>query len=127
MTVWQKIVIVVGETLCADARELERCLAGSEATIAPFQDLDWQDDHGNLYAAMAPLVRPEWIAAAGQILAHPEWGADMDAARRAQAALVVWAGEGQPPKADPSQLTVIVGMPLADAFTALGVQRRDPL
>jgi hypothetical protein len=127
MTTWQKIVIVVGESLCADARELERCLSGSEATIAPFQDLDWQDSDGNLYAAMAPLVRAEWIAAAGQPLEPPEWGADMDAARRAQAALVVWAGEGLPPNANPSRLTVIIGLPLADAFTALGVRRRDPL
>jgi hypothetical protein len=57
-----------------------------------YRAASWQDAEGNRYAAASWEARPEWITAAQQPLTRPAWDVDeiidMDAAARAQAALV---------------------------------------
>ena len=66
----------------------------------------WQDPQGELQV-------PAW---------DTEGLIDMDAARRAQAALVIWDGEEPTPQAAPGQITVVGGMAGPDALAAMGLQ-----
>ena len=60
-----------------------------------------------------------------QALTRPEWDTEglinMTAAARAQAALVIWDGEGPIPQAAQGQITVVGGMTGPEALTAMGL------
>lgn len=114
--------------LVDDANQLAMCLGFSEADSETYRGLNWQDANGNLYAAASFEARPEWIMAAQAPLQRPAWDTaeiiDMDAAARAQAALVFWqAAEDSPtpPAADPTKLTAIGGMEGPSALAMMGL------
>jgi len=112
--------------LIADANQLAMCLGQSAADGQTYNALGWQDSDGNLYAAASFLARPEWIAGATQPLQRPDWDTDeaidMDAAARAQAALVVWLGGDDPiPQAAPGALTVVAGDDGLASMAAMGL------
>jgi len=112
--------------LIADANQLAMCLGQSAADGLTYGTLGWQDGNGNTYAAASFLARPEWIAGATQPLQRPAWDTegiiDMDAAERAQAALVVHLGGDEPvPQAAPGALTVVAGDDGLAAMAALGL------
>jgi hypothetical protein len=107
MSEWIKIIIVAPEPLAQDASELERCLSTSEASRPAFGSLEWQDGDGNRYAAMAPLVRSDWVESATGLLQEPSWGADMEAASRAQEALSILSSDPVIP-IQPDRISVVV-------------------
>jgi hypothetical protein len=112
--------------LIADANHLAMCLGQSAADGLTYGTLGWQDSDGNTYAAASFLARPEWIAGATQPLTRPAWDTegiiDMDAAARAQAALVVWLGGDEPvPQAAPGAITVAAGDDGLAAMAAMGL------
>jgi hypothetical protein len=97
-------------------------LAFGPADGETYTGLNWQDSTGNLYAAASWEAREEWVQAATQPLVRPAWDVDeiidMDAAGRAQAALVFAL---DPVTAVPGALTAIGGMDGVEALAAMGL------
>lgn len=120
-----RITAAAPEAMMDDANALAMAIAYSEADGQTYRAATWQDAQGNLYAAASWEARPEWIAAATQPLTRPAWDTeqiiDMAAAARAQAALVFWMGEGEPPQATTTALTAIAGMSGPDALALMGL------
>jgi hypothetical protein len=114
------------EALRDDANQLAMVLAFGPPDANTYGALNWQDSEGNLYAAASFIAQPEWIAGATQPLQRPDWDTeeliDMDAAERAQAALVVWLGGDDPvPQAAPDKLTCVAGDDGLAALAAMGL------
>lgn len=125
-----RVTVACPEALVSDANQLVMCLAYSKADGETYRlPCGWQDAEGNLYSAASWEASEEWLAAAQQPLQRPAWDTDevidMEAAARAQAALVFWVpGEDAPaPEAAPDALTVIVGVPGAEAVALMGLKQ----
>jgi hypothetical protein len=121
-----RLTVSCPEALRDDANQLAMVLAFSEADANTYGALSWQDSEGNLYAAVSFIAQPEWIAGATNTLQRPEWDTgeiiDMDAAERAQAALMVWLGGDDPiPQASTDKLTVVAGDDGLAALAAMGL------
>lgn len=91
----------------------------------------YQDAGGNLYRVASGLVAEAYLTDAVSPLAEPEWGADMEAAARAQALIEVCEppeGDDEPgPFAQPDRIAVVVGDDVQAALAAFGVSRTpDP-
>jgi hypothetical protein len=113
--------------LIAEANHLAMCLAESEHDGKTYSRPGWQDADGNLYAAASWDAPEGWPAIAQAPISRPAWDTgsiiDMDAAARAQAALVFWtpASETEPTLAAPDALTTIGGMDGLSALAAMGL------
>ena len=127
-----RITAAAPKALRDDCNQLAMVLAFSEADANTYGALNWQDADGNLYAAASFVASDEWVAAASQPLQRPEWDTeeliDMEAATRAQAAMVVWLGEGDDPEnpvpipqASTDKLTVVAGDDGLEALTLMGL------
>jgi hypothetical protein len=131
------ITATCSESLRSDANQLAMALAFSPADMFTYQAPRWHRGDTAYSAASFP-VRPEWIQGAQQPLQRPDWDTesiiDMDAANRAQAALVFWMPEydedGQlvtpPPQAAPDKLTAIGGPAGLTALALMGVSEGLP-
>ena len=121
-----RVTAAAPAALVSDANQLAMCLAFSPADGETYTGLNWQDSSGNLYAAASWEAREEWVAAASQPLVRPAWDVDeiidMDAATRAQAALVFSLGLVA---AVPGVLTAIGGMDGVAALQAMGLTAPD--
>jgi hypothetical protein len=112
--------------LMADANNLAMVLAHGPADELTYRNPSWQDAAGNLYAVASFDAPPEWVQGAQSALVRPEWDAEpytisMAAARRAQEAMVFWAGEGSHPAAKVGVLTASAYTPPLDALAAMGL------
>lgn len=111
--------------LCADANQLAAARGLSMADATTFGPPAWRDTAGNLFSCASLEVSEEWLAETQQPLVRPAWDTeqtiDLTAAARAQSALVLWAGEGDPPQAAPGRLAVIVGVPGVEAVALMGL------
>jgi hypothetical protein len=118
-----RITAACPEAMIPDGNQLAMCLAFSRADGQTYGLPQWQDAEGNRYAAASWEAEPEWIAAAQQPLTRPAWDVDeiidMDAAARAQAAMVFAT---EPTGADPETLTAIGGMDGLAALAAMGLE-----
>jgi hypothetical protein len=92
----------------------------------------FQDDAGNLYRVMScPVGEGFAMSAVGMgPIERPEedvepYRVDLKAARRAQAKLTPWAGEGPIPQASPETIVAISGLSGTDALTAMGLRPLD--
>jgi hypothetical protein len=94
-----------------DANQLARCLGYSADDGMTYGMPIWQDALGNRYAVASGIVSDAFPAAAASPLILPPWGADLEAASRAQAAITI----GLP--ADPSKLAAVFG----DAMSAVAI------
>ncbi len=124
-----RLTVACPDALRDDANHLAMVLAFSAADALTYGALNWQDADGNLYAAASFVALPEWIVGATQPLQRPKWDSeeiiDMEAAGRAQVALVVWLGGEEPvPAAVPDKLTVVAG---DDGLAALGMMGMTPV
>ena len=117
-----RITAAAPEALVSDSNQLAMALAFGPADGETYTGLNWQDSTGNLYAAASWEAREEWVQAATQPLVRPAWDVDeiidMDAAGRAQAALVFAL---EPVLAVPGTLTAIGGMDGVEALAAMGL------
>ena len=113
-----RVTIACPEALIVDANQLARCLGYSEDDGLTYGLPIWQDVLGNRYAVASGVVSDAFPEAAASLLSEPEWGADMEAAARAQAAIAI----GVP--ADPACLAAVFGE-VEDALSVLGVSRVD--
>lgn len=110
-----RVTIACPEAMIGDANQLALCLGLGPADARTYGEPVWQDADGALYAVASAIVGDGFAAAAGSPLAVPPWGADMAAAARAQAAIVIGAS------AAPDRLTAVIGDDVAAALAALGV------
>jgi len=87
-----RITVACPEALISDANNLAMVLAKSEADNLTYREPIWKDANGNFYAVTSFEVTEDWVTRAQAALVRPEWDVnniiDMDAANRAQAALI---------------------------------------
>ena len=120
-----RTTIAVSDTHIADANQLALCLGESAADDQTFTAATWQDAEGNLYAVCSTVAKPVFTEMAGQPLVAPEHApdADLEAASRAQALLVIGSLDS-PVTAAPDRIAVILGDRLESAMghiAALGL------
>jgi hypothetical protein len=126
-----RLTATAPEALRDACNQLAMVLAFGPPDAKTYGSLRWQDSEGNLYAAASFIALDHWIAAATQPLERPEWDTeeiiDMEAAERAQAAMVVYLGSGdgeEPisvPQASPDALTVVAGDDGLSAIASMGL------
>jgi len=105
-----RVTVACPEQLQSDSNQLAMCLALSAADVDTYKDLSWQDADGNLYAVSSFPTTDTWVHYAQNTLVRPAWDIDsvidMDAAIRAQSALVF---SDTAIEAVPNKLTACLG------------------
>ena len=99
------ITIAVPAAHIADANQLALCIGYSAADGETYGAPVWQDAGGHLYAVASGQVSEGFPAAAAAPLSEPPWGADMEAAARAQALVAIYDPETSPAPWARSSLT----------------------
>ena len=116
-----RLTIACPDALRDDANNLAMALGYRPNDAGTYVGLNWQDADGNLYACASLIVSDTFVSKAQSTLSRPAWDVDniidMDAARRAQAALVFSL---TPVTAMPDKLTACVG---DDALATLAAMR----
>ena len=118
-----RITAACPEAMVFDGNQLAMCLAYGPADGETYRlPCGWQDADGNLYSAASWEASEEWIAAAQAPLTRPAWDVDeiidMEAAERAQAALVFSV---EPFTATRTNLNALGGIDGPDALAAMGL------
>ena len=117
-----RITIACPEALRDDANQLAMVLGYSPDDAETYGELNWQDAGGNLYACASLIVSDAFTTAAQSGLQRPAWDTNshvnMDAARRAQAALVFSL---TPVTAMPDKLTACAGDDALATLAAMGL------
>lgn len=119
-----RATIACHEALIADANQLALCLGLGPEDAQTYGAPVWLDADGNRYAVASAQVSRNFTAVAGAPLTEPPWGADMEAASRAQA--VIRVGDPEAPdtcRANPAALVAIIGDDPQAAIRMLGVVR----
>ena len=116
------ILTAVPESLVSDANQLAMVLGEGPADALTFGHLFHQDTAGNLYSVRTLWVPEPWASSVQAPLTRPAWDTgnliDMDAAERAQSALVL-STEVIP--ASPAAITALDGMSGDAAVEAMGL------
>jgi len=117
-----RLTIACPEALRDDANQLAMVLGYGPSDAETYVALNWQDAGGNLYACASLPVSDTFTTAAQSGLQRPAWDVDniidMDAARRAQAALVFSL---TPVTAMPDKLTSCAGDDALAVLAAMGL------
>ena len=117
-----RLTIACPATLRSDANQLAMVLGYGPSDAETYVALNWNDVDGNLYACASLPVSDTFTTAAQSGLQRPAWDVDniidMDAARRAQAALVFSL---TPVTAMPDKLTACVGDDALATLAAMGL------
>ena len=117
-----RLTIACPKALRDDANQLAMVLGYGPDDAETYGKLNWQDAGGNLYACASLTVSDTFTTTAQSGLQRPAWDADshvnMDAARRAQAALVFSL---TPVTAMPDKLTACVGDDALAMIAAMGL------
>jgi len=117
-----RLTIACPEALRDDASQLAMVLGYGPDDAETYVGLNWQDAGGNLYACASLIVSDTFTTAAQSPLQRPSWDTDshvnMDAARRAQAALVFSL---TPVTAIPDKLTACAGDDALATLAAMGL------
>jgi len=117
-----RITIACPDALRDDANNLAMVLGYGPSDAETYVALNWLDTAGNLYACASLPVSDTFTTTAQSGLQRPAWDVDniidMDAARRAQAALVFSL---TPVTAMPDKLTACVGDDALATLAAMGL------
>jgi len=117
-----RITIACPDALRDDANNLAMILGYGPSDAETYVALNWQDVDGNLYACASLTVSDAFTTTAQSGLQRPAWDTDshvnMDAARRAQAALVFSL---TPVTAMPDKLTACAGDDALATLAAMGL------
>ena len=117
-----RLTIACPEALRDDANNLAMALGYRPDDAETYVGLNWQDAGGNLYACASLIVSDTFTTTAQSGLQRPAWDVDniidMDAARRAQAALVLSL---TPVTAMPDKLTACAGDDALATLAAIGL------
>lgn len=112
-----RVIIACPEALIGDANQLALCLGLGPEDAQTYGAACWLDAAGNRYAVASAIVSSRFAGDAASPLDTPPWGADMPAARRAQAAIQINVEAG------PDRLAAVFGDDAISALTALGLTR----
>lgn len=117
-----RVTIFVPAAMIADANQLALCLGQSAADDQTFGAATWEDAEGNLYSVASTVARGTFPTAAASSLSAPSFApdADLTAAGRAQATLVIYDPEA-PVQAGPSRILAIINNDAAAALALAGV------
>src|SRR5690554_3317943 len=115
-----RVTIAVPETHISDANQLALVLGESAADDQTFTAANYQDEHGNLYSVCSTVAKPIFAEMAGQPLQAPDHApdADLEAATRAQALLVIedrTSDSPVPVQASPEHIAVILDTRFGEA------------
>jgi len=117
-----RLTIACPATLRSDANQLAMVLGYCPDDAETYVALNWHDVDGNLYACASLPVSETFTTTAQSGLQRPAWSTDnhvnMDAARRAQAALVFSL---TPVTAMPDKLTACAGDDALATLAAMGL------
>jgi len=117
-----RITIACPDALRDDANQLAMVLGYGPSDVETYVALNWQDAGGNLYACASLIVSDTFTTAAQSGLQRPSWDTDshvnMDAARRAQAALVFSL---EAVEVAPDKLTACAGDDALATLAAMGL------
>jgi len=117
-----RLTIACPDALRDDANNLAMVLGFGPSDAKTYVVLNWQDAGGNLYACASLPVSDTFTTTAQTALQRPSWDIDniidMDAARRAQAALVFSL---TPVTAMPDKLTACAGDDALPTLAAMGL------
>jgi len=117
-----RITIACPDALRADGNHFAMALGSGPAEALTYGSLNWLDTAGNLYACASLIVSDTFVSTAQSTLSRPAWDTDnhvnMDAARRAQAALVFSL---TPVTAMPDKLTACVSDDALATLAAMGL------
>ena len=117
-----RLTIACPDALRADGNHFAMVLGYGPADAETYVALNWQDADGNLYACASLIVSDTFVSKAQSTLSRPAWDVDniidMDAARRAQAALVFSL---TPVAAMPDKLTACAGDDALATLAAMGL------
>ena len=126
----RRVTVACSESILADAAHIAAVMMG-EGQEVTFGTIGYQDAAGNRYSVASHEGSLEWIESAASPPERPDWDAgnsiNMAGAGRAYAALTIWAGEGEPPAAEPGRMTAIVGPNGPDALALMGLSRLSGL
>jgi len=116
-----RLTIACPEALRDDANNLAMVLGYGPSDAETYGSLNWLDTAGNLYACASLIVSDTFTTTAQSGLQRPSWDVDniieMDAARRAQAALVF----SLTPVTMPDKLTACAGDDALATLAAMGL------
>ena len=119
-----RLTIPCPDALRADGNHFAMVLGYGPADAETYVALNWQDADGNLYACASLIVSDTFVSKAQSTLSRPAWDVDniidMDAARRAQAALVFSL---TPVAAMPDKLTACAGDDALATLAAMGLSQ----
>jgi len=119
-----RLTIACPDALRADGNHFAMVLGYGPADAETYVALNWQDADGNLYACASLIVSDTFVSKAQSTLSRPAWDVDniidMDAARRAQAALVFSL---TPVAAMPDKLTACAGDDALATLAAMGLMQ----
>ena len=119
-----RLTIACPDALRDDANNLAMVLGYGPSDAETYVALNWQDADGNLYACASLIVSDTFVSKAQSTLSRPAWDVDniidMDAARRAQAALVFSL---TPVAAMPDKLTACAGDDALATLAAMGLMQ----
>ena len=119
-----RLTIACPDALRDDANNLAMVLGFGPSDAKTYVVLNWQDAGGNLYACASLPVSDTFTTTAQTALQRPSWDIDniidMDAARRAQAALVFSL---TPVTAMPDKLTACAGDDALATLAAMGLKQ----
>jgi len=112
-----------------DAQDVAMVLGFGPADAQTYVAPGWQDAQGNLYACASLPVGPDFVSNATSPLERPEWDQEpyqvnMAGANRAQALVPFWQPteeSPEPPLANPSAITAVVGDDGVLMLTAMGL------
>ena len=117
-----RLTIACPDSLRDDANNLAMVLGYGPADAKTYGGLNWQDADGNLYACASLIVSDTFVSTAQSTLSRPVWDVDniidMDAARRAQAALVFSL---EAVEVAPDKLTACAGDDALATLAAMGL------
>jgi len=117
-----RITIACPDALRDDVNNLAMVLGYGPYDAETYGSLNWEDAAGNLYACASLIVSDTFVSTAQSTLSRPAWDVDniidMDAARRAQAALVFSL---TPVTAMPDKLTACAGDDALATLAAMGL------
>jgi len=117
-----RLTIACPEALRDDANQLAMVLGYGPSDAETYGSLNWLDTAGNLYACASLTVSDTFTTTAQSGLQRPAWDVDniidMDAARRAQAALVFSL---EAVEVAPDKLTACAGDDALATVAAMGL------
>lgn len=110
-----RVTIACPVHMIADANQLALCLGLGPDDAMTYGQPIWRDAGGNLYAVASATVPTGFAQAAAAPLSEPAWGADLEAAARAQATILIGA------PATPDRLAASLAESPQDALAELGL------